>query len=214
MLGSIDATFLEGLRGSEVERRIVAGLERVAGAYAEATMFGQAMELAVRLAVPALVAPLDDEDAARDEVERGRRRMLHEAAKTLKHVLPANIAVADEFHDRLDAARRERNILAHDFWLTAIPRVVAGDVDGIVDELDTSRATFQAIVTELILTVFRAALTDRGIDERAMTGFVTALMAALLSGDLPPQLHLIEDGDEVVARMGDLPVAQLAADDI
>lgn len=74
------------------------------------------------------MAPFDDEAAARREVDRGRRRPLHEAARALRSILPADIGVTEGFDVRLDQARTLRNALAHDFWLGALPRVFAGDV--------------------------------------------------------------------------------------
>lgn len=202
MLGSKDPV-LDAVRKSGAERLVLDDMNTVGVAYAEAMMYAQVMELAVKIAAPALLAPLDDEDAARGEVDRGRQRSLYEAVRTLHRILPRDIGVTAGFDLRLNDARTRRNGLAHDFWLAAVPRVFAGDVDIVMDELALAREGFEKVLAELIESVLRAALAVRDIDDAAMNAVVTWLTSALLSGDLRG-LDLFDDGDEVIRRIAAL----------
>ncbi len=200
MLGSAEGVF-ERFGDDDTAARIIGNFERAAAAYGLAMMYGQALEFAVRLAAPALTAPVDDGAAARHQVEAGRRRRLNDAIHALRAVVPADFEMPDDLHVRLDAARQSRNELAHDFWISAVPRLLGTQVDDVLQELEAARRRFEGLLNDLVETVFRKVRQRRGIADDAWSGFLTASLAVLVFDDQMDGLDLLEDGEEIISRM-------------
>ena len=199
--GSLRPEVLDHLRNSGLGERLAADLQRALEQYGMTMLQGQLLELAAKLAEPALQGPIDDDEASRKHVARSRKNSFNEAIDELEigiSRLPGSSSLVDDLH----RARHRRNALAHEFWLSALPAVLASDIGDVLKQLERDQETFDGLMQRLFAVALGPGVTRRGIGTTEFTDAMSVI--ALLVVFQPSRiqgLHLIDDGDAVLERL-------------
>lgn len=199
--GSLRPELDDALRSSGLGDQLQSDLKNAAEHYGTAMLQGQLLEFAIKLAEPALNVLLDDDEASRRYLARSRRRSLDEAISKLGDE-NADTAISPELIEALHQARQRRNELAHDFWLWALPMIMAGGSDDVVERLESDFETFERLTQQLFEVALGPGVTRRGIAVGDLTDAMSVVAALLMfQPGRFEGLHLIDDADDVLERL-------------
>lgn len=199
---------LAAFAGTPEGQELEASAQAVLMEYGHTMYTGQTLEALCKLAVPALHAtPEEDDETGAARVATFQRKTLNDNLQVLMALAPPNLS--RDVLDRLDAARRRRNHLAHSWFWEAGPRMIQGECDELILDLQSQRTEFMALYWELVSSVFTGALHRLGVDPAVFSAALDA--AATLSAQDPALLSglsLPDDGllwlervrDEVATR--------------
>jgi hypothetical protein len=173
-------------------------------AFGHAMVCGQLLEWATGLAAPSVTAPLDDDDAAVAAVAKGIKRPFIAAIDEFEAAVAAagEVALPPDLVERLHAARRARNALAHRWVWDGAMRAFAGEAQAVIAELEELAAEFMGLVGELFEAVFVAAFAARGVDPALVAEARDAITAAVIARpELADGLTLPEDTEVLLMRI-------------
>lgn len=175
-----------------------------AEAYTFAMMAGQLLEFCCKLAAPAVTAPIGDDAESSAVVDAGLARGLFDAIKALAALAPGSVELEPEFLAELHEARRRRNHLAHAWVWDGPLRVVAGEGDEVIAELQADADRFADLINELVARLFSSAVSARGLDlDELLTAADVVGAQAALDPDLSTGLRLPADALELFRRSAD-----------
>ncbi|MBW3662697.1 MAG: hypothetical protein KY469_06330 [Actinobacteria bacterium] len=195
----------EFLATSDEAERVLADVERVAGAHGWAMACAQLFEVTVRFSAPAAAAADADDDSAARMFAAALKRGLFAAVEELEQAWPADLEVPEDLRARLDTARETRNYLAHDFWLVELPRLLGGHADVLGSELQTTADEFLALAQDLIQVLLSRVAEQRGVSRQALGEFTTFLITTMIHRpESVAGLDIWRDGEELVDRLADL----------
>jgi hypothetical protein len=198
-VGALFGAHLDG----EAKARLEADSGRLVIAFGTAVLFAQLFEFFARIAAPALMAPVDNEEVAEATVTEGLERGLSAALQVLRPAADG-VAVPEGLHERLDDARLRRNALAHGFSLPFVLRLMTGEVDVLIEALEADTVAFQGVLNELAELTCGPALAARGVTPEIFEQAIVGLMlTAARQPDLLDGVERLQDFDIVLERMKD-----------
>ncbi len=177
--GQLHPELLEALTRSGHGVRLASEVGQVAQQYGVTMLWAQILEFATKLAEPALDGPTED-DASRRHVEDRRAGTLNNGIRALSDASreepsSGRRALTEALHD----ARRRRNELAHDFWWSAFPAMMASQTDTVLRRLTEDQILFTTLVERL----FDVALIP-GVERRDIHLADFAKAASILAAGL------------------------------
>jgi hypothetical protein len=173
-------------------------------AFGHAMVCGQLLEWATGLAAPSVTAPIDDDDVAAAAVAKGVKRRFVAAIAEFEAAAEdaGEVTLPADLVERLHAARRARNALAHRWVWDGAMRAFAGEAQAVIAELAELSTEFMGLVGELFEAVFVAAFEARGVDLAQFAEVRDAITAAVIARpELNEGLTLPEDMGVLLERI-------------
>jgi hypothetical protein len=202
--GAVAPSLLEMFAGTDAGAELEAEVQDAFRAFGHAMVCGQLLEWATGLAAPSVTAPVDDDDAAAAAVAKGIKRPFIAAIDEFEAAVDAagEVTLPPDLVERLHAARRARNALAHRWVWDGAMRAFAGEAPAVIADLEELAAEFMGLVGELFAAVFVAAIQARGVDPVLFAKAQDAVAAALLARpELAEGVTFPEDTEVLLLRI-------------